>query len=87
MAAYRRVYDSRHLQDDCQEPGSAPEPYARQWSTGYLYLFKKTLIGSRIQRTYIFKIRDFVLERKSVRNSHRLVICAQAAMHVLDSDV
>jgi len=27
MAAYRRVYDSRHLQADCQEPGSAPEPY------------------------------------------------------------
>ena len=29
MAAYRRVYDSRHLQADCHEPGSAPEPYAR----------------------------------------------------------
>ena len=29
MAAYRRVYDSRHLQADYQEPGSAPEPYAR----------------------------------------------------------
>jgi len=28
MAAYRRVYDSRHLQADCQELGSAPEPYA-----------------------------------------------------------
>jgi len=28
MAAYRRVYDSGHLQADCQEPGSAPEPYA-----------------------------------------------------------
>jgi len=28
MAAYRRVYDSRHLQADCKEPGSAPEPYA-----------------------------------------------------------
>ena len=27
MAAYRRVYDSGHLQADCQEPGSAPEPY------------------------------------------------------------
>jgi len=27
MAAYSRVYDSRHLQADCQEPGSAPEPY------------------------------------------------------------
>ena len=28
-AAYRRVYDSCHLQADCQEPGSAPKPYAR----------------------------------------------------------
>jgi len=28
MAAYRRVYDSRHMQADCKEPGSAPEPYA-----------------------------------------------------------
>ena len=28
MAAYRQVFDSRHLQADCQEPGSAPEPYA-----------------------------------------------------------
>jgi len=39
MAAYRRVYDARHLQADCQELGSAPEPYARQSSMGYLYLF------------------------------------------------
>ena len=32
----RRVYDSRQLQADCQEPGSAPEPYAlgnRVWAT------------------------------------------------------
>jgi len=36
MAAYRRVYDSRHLQADCKEPGSAPEPYARYSSMGYL---------------------------------------------------
>ena len=28
MAAFRRVYDSHHLQADSQEPGSAPEPYA-----------------------------------------------------------
>ena len=34
MAAYRRVYDSHHLQGDCQEPGSAPEPYARLSSMG-----------------------------------------------------
>ena len=39
MAAYRRVCDSRHLQADCQEPGSAPEPYARQSSMGCLYFF------------------------------------------------
>ena len=39
MAAYRRVYDSRHLQADCQEPGSAQEPCARSSSMGYLYLF------------------------------------------------
>jgi len=30
---------SHHLQADCQEPGSASEPYARQSSMGYLYLF------------------------------------------------
>ena len=30
MAAYRRVYDSHHLQADCQVPGSAPGPYAQQ---------------------------------------------------------
>jgi len=39
MAAYRRVYDSRHLQADCQEPGSAPEPYARQSNMRYIYPF------------------------------------------------
>ena len=38
MAANRRVYDSRHLQADCQEPGLAPELYALQSSMGYLYL-------------------------------------------------
>ena len=40
MAAYRRVYDSRHLQADCQEPGPAREPYARYrvWATFTFYL-------------------------------------------------
>ena len=28
LAAYCRVYNSRHLQADCQELGSAPKPYA-----------------------------------------------------------
>ena len=39
MAAYRRVYDSRHQQTECQEPGSATEPYARQSSMDYHYVF------------------------------------------------
>jgi len=38
MAAYRRVYGSHHLQADCQEPGSAPEPYTLSSGMGYLYL-------------------------------------------------
>jgi len=42
MAAYRRVYDSRYLQADCQEPGSAPELYAPLSSMGYLYLLTTT---------------------------------------------
>jgi len=47
MAAYRRVYDSRHLPADCQEPRSAPEPYARQSSMRYLYLFLQPVQCSR----------------------------------------
>jgi len=31
VAVYRRVYDSRHLQADCQEPGSAPG--SQVWAT------------------------------------------------------
>ena len=38
MAAYHRVYDSRHVQADCQEPGSAPEPYVPQLSMGYTFI-------------------------------------------------
>ena len=37
MAAYHWVYDSRHLQADCQEPESALEPYTRQLSMSQLF--------------------------------------------------
>ena len=48
MAAYHRVYDSHHLQADCQEPRSAPESYARQSSMGYYFFVLVCLItGSR----------------------------------------
>ena len=42
MAAYHRVYDSRHLQADCQEPG-----LAGQLSTGYLYCLALCCVWSR----------------------------------------
>jgi len=48
MAAYRRVYDSRHLQADCQEPGSATEPYAggsRVWATFTFTFLTKCLVS------------------------------------------
>ena len=45
MAAYRQVYDSHHLQADCQEPGSAPEPHARHSSMGYLYFYMSSYIS------------------------------------------
>ena len=52
MAAYRRVYDSRHLQADCQEPGSAPEPYARVIEYGLalhlLYTTVRHLSGAAV---------------------------------------
>ena len=38
MAPYRRVHDSHLLQADCQEPGSVPEPYARQSEYGLFFL-------------------------------------------------
>ena len=48
MAAYRRVYDSCHLQADCKEPRSAPEPYARKLSMGYLF-YRCVLIQGTIE--------------------------------------
>jgi len=50
MAAHRLVYDSRHLQADCQEPGSAPERYARQSSMGYLCLFTITAVMQEVAK-------------------------------------
>ena len=46
MAAYLQVYDTRHLQADCQEPGSALEPYDWQSSMVYLYLFSRCVCCS-----------------------------------------
>ena len=63
MAAYRRVYDSRHLQADCQEPGSAPEPYARQSSMRYPFIEMNSLRGLSdldVVSTYRRRFPNFV---------------------------
>ena len=54
MAAYRRVYDSRHLQADCQEPGLAPEPYA-----GYVYLFNKIVTAFIANTCWAFPLSPY----------------------------
>ena len=48
MAAYRQVYDSRHLQADCRKQGSAPEPYALQSRMGSLYLYLYIIDNARV---------------------------------------
>ena len=63
MAAYRRVYDSRHLQVDCQGPGSAPEPYARQSSMGCLYVLSSTPMVAT---------GDVLMDRQTNSRAHRI---------------
>ena len=45
MAVYRRVYDSRHLQADCQESASAPEPYAATLGNGLPFLHLNAVLS------------------------------------------
>ena len=58
MAAYRRVYDSRHLQADCQELGSALEPYAWSVEYGLPYIFCLTSLTIAVVRS-IFLLAVF----------------------------
>jgi len=52
MAAYRRVYDSRHLQADCQEPGSALAN--RVWATfTFIVLVFMFLMIRQLLRPYL----------------------------------
>ena len=63
MAAYHRVYDSHHLQADCQELGSAPAP----------------TFGNRVSATFTFFYQTdkpiwFLLTQKKV--SGRLAVAS-----------
>jgi len=48
MSAYRRVYDSRHLQADCKGPGSAPEPYVDHGACDAM----RCILGNRVWATF-----------------------------------
>jgi len=82
MAAYRRVYNSHHLQADCQEPGSAPEPYVWSLSMGYLYFFTLAgwssraltlLVGHHERASSLQKLSDGVLTWLSVCSKVQIV--------------
>jgi len=67
MAAYRRVYDSRHLQADYQEPGSAPEPYT---------------LGNRVWATFTLFYMSRAINRYVYRLSFRFCDAIASALHI-----
>jgi len=91
MAAYRRVYDSRHLQADCQEPGSAPEPYARQLSMGHLFntrFLRPTRVSTQTASRSVCAILTVVPNADRQRDRLRYVatyICSSTACRAGDA--
>jgi len=54
MAAYRRVYDSRHLQTDCQEPRDQlrdPTLDNRLWATFLPFFAKLSATAAALRST------------------------------------
>jgi len=65
MAAYRRVYDSRRLQADCQEPGSAPE------------LIRSAIQMMHVSEWGIFNIGFIIFECRTLYNVRHLHFVAR----------
>ena len=68
MAAYCSVYDSRHLQADCQEPGSDPEPYARATFTFFI-ITKSSFFASFFQRRMYYHSLDHLFVTNTVAST------------------
>jgi len=90
MAAYRQVYDSRHLQADCQEPGSAPEPYTLGngvWATFTFFKYFPAPVASTGSAEFNLRIdyqkrgKIVVMEARlgSTRRAHLCVTMATKA--------
>jgi len=84
MAAYRRVYDSRHLQADYQEPGSAPEPYAWQSSMGCVFVMTSltTLNGLTENARRENNGHSLEVTRQDVVNARRPAFSNPAISHL-----
>ena len=66
MAAYRRVYDSHHLQAGCQDPGLGPEPYTLGNRAGLPFLLKHcVLLYSQTQKHIHYQNRLMYVEAKA----------------------
>ena len=73
MADYRRVYDSHHLQADCQVPGSAAEPYtlgSRVRAAFTLFTYKVCKAPLAIQKNRPRRQRARLMRRNTETDRH-----------------
>jgi len=93
MAAYRRVYDSHHLQADCQEPGSAVIEHGLLLPFIYIYLpHTHTFISARRYASAVLAIAlclpvcvrlcPSVTSRSSVETGERIELISGIFIHV-----
>jgi len=80
MSAYRRVYDSHHLQADCQQPGSAPEPTLgnRVWATFtffYMLLQPVMMLMCRV----VMSVEDEEEESRRCYERYRILVQNECA--------
>ena len=75
MAAYRRVYDSRHLQADCQEPRSAPNPALsnRVWAS-FLYSIYLLYFTNTVQMTSVMSTTPMNQDLSVKNQEHDLAV-------------
>jgi len=68
MAACRRVYDSRHLQAESQEPGSAPEPIRSviEYGLTFFYIYHTYAAPRMCERPFYKKVH-FVTRKEFFR--------------------
>jgi len=85
VARQRRDSDLNQGPSDCQEPGSAPEPYARQSSIGYLFFCvtcSQTLSSSMGGFVIDRRVGRMLLRNSSLIPSQRVQLSAARLMSI-----